>query len=245
MPDQFEKFKSFLKGKATLMNIPMIEIKLVEPNTEIIVALNQLEKFNWLIFTSMRGVQSFFALLEKLEKDKNLLQNKKIACIGKATNHELTKYGFDADYINEGNTSKEFSKYLVDRVLKNEDTVLLPLGERADTYLPEMLNSFCKATRIDVYQTVDTEFFSPEILELVNADQYDLLVFTSPSAFENFIRLTGIKAGQKQLKIATIGNRTAEVINLLGFSVELIPKNATLEGLASEIIEHLDQKQHI
>lgn len=244
MPDQFEKLKSFLNGKATLMNIPMIEIVPLEPNVEIMTAFKQFEKFNWLIFTSMRGVQCFFELFSKLEKDRSSLNQIKMACIGNATNLELKKYGFEASYINEGNTSKDFSKYLIDSVLKENDNVLLPLGERADTYLPETLNNFCNASRIDVYKTIDTNNIDSEILNVIRSDHYDLLVFTSPSAFDNFNKLTGFEP-TKELKIATIGEKTAESIEKLGFNVRLIPQKATLESLATEIIEYLNQKQHI
>ncbi|MDF1547305.1 MAG: uroporphyrinogen-III synthase [Bacteroidales bacterium] len=244
MPDQFEKLKSFLSGKVMLLNVPMIEIKPIAPNPEIIATFNQFEKFNWLIFTSMRGVQNFFELFENIELDRSLLQKIKIACIGMSTNHELKKYGFEASYINEGNTSKDFSKYLIDSVLKENDNVLLPLGERADTYLPETLNNFCNASRIDVYKTIDTNNIDSEILNVIISDHYDLLVFTSPSAFENFIKLTDFKPTTKELKIATIGEKTAKSIEKLGFNVRLIPEKATLEGLATEIIEYLNQKQH-
>jgi len=244
MPEQYEKFKSFLNGKATLMNAPMIEIKPVEPDSELQNVFLQLQKYNWLIFTSMRGVQGFFSLFEQFELDADFLKKIKIACIGEATGIELQKYGYQASYINEGNTSKEFANHLIDKVLNENDNILLPLGDKADTYLSETLNNFCTAQRIDVYQTIGTTSIEKEIVDLINADQYDLLVFTSPSAFENFIRLTGFQPTGEKLKIATIGNKTAESIEKQGFKVQLIPQKASLDGLATEIIEYLGQKQY-
>jgi len=235
IPNQFLKLESLLKNNFRLMNMPMIRIEDIEPNPEILDTIKKVNEFNWIIFTSMRGIQGFFKLLNLAGLNPNDIKNPKFSCIGKATNEELKKYGFNSSYINPDNTSKEFSTRLIESVIENNDKVLLPLGEKADTYLTESLQKVCYAKRINVYKTIDIEQIDNSILSLIEKDEYEMMIFTSPSAFDNFVKLTKFTTESKNLKIATIGKRTSEAVLQKGFKVMLEAKNSNMEGLAEVI----------
>lgn len=239
MPDQFLKLESLLKDNFRLVNMPMIKIEDIEPNPELLETIRRVNDFDWIIFTSMRGIHGFFKLLNLAELNPNEIKNPKFACIGKATNSELKKFGFNSSYINPDSTSKEFSARLIQSVIEETDKVLLPLGERADTFLTESLQKVCQAKRVNVYKTIDVEQIDNNILSIIEKDEYGILVFTSPSAFDNFIKLTKFTPESNNFKIATIGKKTSEVVKKAKFNVMLEAKNSTIEGLADEIIKSL------
>ncbi len=241
MPDRFEMLKELIGNKIELINIPMIKIEPVELTEELSEALKLSYGYNWIIFTSMKGVQHFFSLYEEAGEDKNMLKSVKFACIGESTSNELKKYGFKAAYINQGKTSKDFAEHLIIEVLSPTDTVLFPLGNLAKTYLPERVANHCTASVMVVYNTTGLKSVNWETLKILDKEDYDLLVFTSPSAFENYVGITGSHPAINNLKIASIGETTNEAIEEEGFKPLLTASKPKLETLAKEILEFLEK----
>lgn len=217
------------------ISMPLIKTKTVELNKINVTSINKINDFDWIIFTSKRGVAGLFKLLKDMNLSKNQLINLKFAVIGEPTAAELINYGFKADYINKGNTSKEFLFYLLRDVINNCDKVLMPLGNLASNYIPDALSEIATITRIDVYETIKLKEINKKILNRIDKDDYHLLVFTSPSAFENFIEITNYKPNEKNLRILSIGQTTTNAIQSLGFEVLLTAKKSTIEGLTKEI----------
>jgi uroporphyrinogen-III synthase len=235
LPDQFLKLGKLLGDKYQMINFPMIDIEYLPFTENLGKTLRNLNQFNWLIFTSMRGIIGFFNLLADNEISIDKLELIKIACIGKATDLELKNYGFQSDYLNPGNTSREFGEYLIKDIIKQSDSILLILGERADDHLQTELQKYCSVNRINVYKTIDIEQVDKLFFKMIKNDQYDLLIFTSPSAFENFAKLGKFNPSKNQFKIASIGQRTTKSIESLGYKVTLTSEKSDLENLAQEI----------
>jgi uroporphyrinogen-III synthase len=169
------------------------------------------------------------------------LQSLRFACIGNSTNEELKKFGFEADYINHGNTSKEFSKHLIEEVLSKNDKVLLPLAEKANEYLPKQLADYCTANRINVYQTNSVKKIDTKLLQRIKDKEYDLIIFTSPSAIKNFIKLTAFNPATDELKIASIGATTSQAIEKFGYTPILTASKSDFKTLTEEILEYLKE----
>ena len=72
--------------------VPTLELQLVE-SKELVYIIENIETFDWIVFTSPAGVKSFFKLC-KLD-----IIPSKIAVIGVKTEEELLKYGFKPDLI--------------------------------------------------------------------------------------------------------------------------------------------------
>ncbi len=234
--EQAKKLSILIKSPdLELISIPLIKTKTLELNNQIKSALNKLYDFDWVIFTSKKGVIAFFKLLNDMKLSQNKIKSLKFAVIGISTASELNNQGFKADYINPGNTSKEFLFYLLRDVLNNYDKILIPLGNLANNFIPDALSEISSVTRIDVYETIKLKEINKKVLIRINENDYKLLVFTSPSAFENFIEITGYKPKDKKLNILSIGQTTTNCIQKLGFDVNITAKKSTIEGLANEI----------
>lgn len=236
--EQAQKLSALIKPYGLeFINMPLIETKTLALNPEIQKSLNNLQNYDWVIFTSKRGVIGFFSILKELNVTKNHLKKIKFAVIGKPTATELIKYDAKADYINLGNTSKEFLFYLLRDVINNCDNILMPLGNLASNYIPDALSEIADVSRINVYETIKLKDVDKNTLQLIDKNDYHLLVFTSPSAFENLIELTNYKSNEKELKILSIGQTTTKAIQKYGFKVQITAKKSTIEGLADEIKE--------
>ncbi len=241
---QAKKLSALIQSKdVEFISMPLIETETIDLNEKIKNTLNKISNFDCIIFTSKRGVSGFFKLLKDLEIPNNKIKALKFAVIGEPTAAELKKYGFKADYINPGNTSREFLFYLLRDFINNCDKILMPLGNLASNYLPNALSEIANVTRIDVYETIKLKEVNKSILNKIDQNDYHLLIFTSPSAFENFIEITGYKPNNRKLSILSIGQTTTNAIKKLGFDVQITAKKSTIEGLAVEIINLIKTRQ--
>ncbi|MBN2637657.1 MAG: uroporphyrinogen-III synthase [Bacteroidales bacterium] len=237
--EQAEKLKSALSGSGVdFFSIPMIKTQTIEPNEHLVAVLKKLSLYDRIIFTSKNGVSSFFEILKKLQI--HFPKEIQTAVIGKGTATELKKKGFRANHLNPGNTSVEFAEYLNHSVISPNENILLVQGTKAPDFLEKELSGKLKVTRVNVYQTLPVEEINQQIIELIKSDQYGLLVFSSPSAFEFFSK--HVNTETQKFRILSIGNITTSAIISDTKSEIITAEKPGTEYLKKEIIHYFNQK---
>src|SRR5436305_4555103 len=78
---------------AEVIEIPTIEIKPPKSYKALDAALKNIAKYEWLILTSVNGVEALFARLKKLRIPREKLAYLQVAAIGPATQREIEKNG--------------------------------------------------------------------------------------------------------------------------------------------------------
>lgn len=139
-------------------------------------------EYQWLVFTSSNGIISFFDQLQEQSPEVRL--ESKIAVFGERTAQTLETYGYQPAVVGQNKTAVTLAKALEDKLSK-ADQVLLLLGNLASKKLTEALSALCNARRLDVYKTSSLKTTQQNILEMVIADDYDLLIITSPSSYQS------------------------------------------------------------
>lgn len=234
MPEQFAKLQKLIGNRTKLINMPMIKVEQLAANPSLIKQINYAEKYNWVLFTSTRAVDFFFNLYNKNIENLN---NVKFACIGSSTQKQLKTYNIKSNYLNEGTTSIDFAKYLINnKIIKRTDKVMHPTGNKASSYLSDKLNTYCSFTTVVIYKTTGLKQVNTEALEHIKNNRYKLILFTSPSAFVNFVEITKNLIEQKELKIATIGKITDKAVRKQGFTSTFVADKPNLEALAQELL---------
>lgn len=233
-----DSFPDLLKAcGAILLSLPMIEIIPSTLDANITEKLNNLKRYDWIFFTSKNGVINFFRHLIDVKGNTELPETVKLAVIGHKTALELEYYGYSPAFISEENTSDEFLNQFYEKYKPENLNILLSLGNLADQTLSHRLSTTNGIDRIDVYQTVKPVHADTDIIERLKNDQYDLIVFTSPSTFSNFCSI--YNAGQAvRLKMASIGTTTTRAIQEAGFEPLFTAKKSNAEGLRDAIIEY-------
>jgi Uroporphyrinogen-III synthase len=222
--------KALIAKGATVLDFPMITILTNEANAEIRSVLANINTFQWLLFTSKNGVDSFFKIL----KEMNPVGLPKIAVIGKTTANEVQKNGFNPEFISTGNTSEDFIEELKNE-LDTNDKALIILGELADTKFEQELSTIAKASRLNVYKTIGSEIYSLEIVNRIAKGAYDMLVFTSPSGFRNFVKVMAENNCNGNFKIACIGKTTEKEVLDQGYTPLIVSKKPGGDSFADEI----------
>jgi len=170
----------------TVIHQALIQIEAITPNPALEVELNQLDKYDWLFFTSRYTVNFFFEALENLGKDTRHLAGLKIASVGKITSAELKLHGIVPDI----QATEESSIGL----LKDFETNNIPIGKvlipRSNIGLPVLPEGLKKlgweVKTVAVYHNTYPENLKP--LDLTNIPN---IVFSSPSCVTSFLRLYG------------------------------------------------------
>ncbi|MDD4991627.1 MAG: uroporphyrinogen-III synthase [Paludibacter sp.] len=238
-----DSIKSALIGKgAVVLDFPMIKIVTNELNTEIRTALANISSYNWLLFTSKNGVDSFFRLLQNNQSEKPV-ELPKIAVIGKTTASEVVKNGFQPAFVSAGNTSEDFIAELQQKLTLN-DKLLLALGELADAKFENALAATATLTRINVYKTIETQINSAEIIQCIKRDAYDLLVFTSPSGFRNFVKVMNENDCRNNFRIACIGKTTEREVLKQGYTPLIVSAKSSGDFFSNEIENYFIKYTH-
>ena len=192
---------------AIVVHLPLIEISAAQDDENTNKAIHQLDNFSWIIFTSSNGVKYFFDSLE----NKNIPGEVKVAVYGNRTESELNKQGIIANFKFHGGTSTDFYNVFHDKI-KESDNLLLIQGNLAPQFLKHELSFHASVQRINVYQTTLPKFIDKEKLLMIEDDQYDLILFTSPSGFDNFKSVINDQIDLSKLRIISIGRKTAQAI---------------------------------
>jgi uroporphyrinogen III methyltransferase/synthase len=232
-----ELIESLLNRGLHIVNLPMIKIAQIPPNQSIKRTILKLNKYTLLVFTSRNGVVSFFNTLKTLTGTYYIPDTLKIAAIGEATANELTFYGHQTNFISKISTAAGLLEYLTSVLVTKKDNILLALGKLAPDYLLNELNKIAFTERVDVYDTAMPTFVDKQIINQVKKKKGDLIIFSSPSAFNNFIKVSEIEPEDVYIPIATIGNTTAAHINDKGYKVSLVASKPDYNVFATEIIK--------
>ena len=162
---------------------PVIEIQPIENNVALERALEKLNCYEWVVFTSVNAVDVVFDEYSVFFLEENI--RVKFAAIGPKTAEALRKYSIEPDFIPEEYIAEAILPALGDLQGK---WVLLPRAEIARKALPEAIaNVGGIAHEITVYKTLPAQVDKDGLSALKSG--VDVITFTSASTVENFVAI--------------------------------------------------------
>ncbi len=207
-------------------------------------AIDNLQSYDWVIFTSVNGVRFFMERLFASGKDVRDLKGIKTCAIGPKTAERIARYGIVLDFV----PSEYRAEAIVEGLKKKEikgSKVLLPRAAVAREVLPEKLKELgAKVDIIEAYKTTLPDKMDDEVKKFFLEGRVDCVTFTSSSTVKNFARFISpeyLKKTSPDALIACIGPITAETAKKLGFEVHIMPKEYTLSALTESIVRHFSR----
>lgn len=228
------------------ISFPTIEIRPPENWDGVDRAIDNISKYDWIIFTSTNGVSFFMGRLRDRNMDIRDLKGIRIGAIGSSTAQCVEAMGIKVDLLPE-----EYRAEGILEELANEEVrglrFLLPRAEKARDILPEELGK--RGADVDVvaaYRTVIPDTGGEEIISLIKDSQIDLITFTSSSTVTHFVEIIGNDTLAELLKgitVASIGPITAEKAKELGIETDIMPDEYTIEGMIREIVRYYKEQK--
>ncbi len=226
---------------------PTIEI--VAPNDfgPVDEAIKHASTYDWIIFTSVNGVERFFARLFELNADIRSLWGPKIGAIGPITAQTLTKLGLKVDLLAKQFIAEGVLDALSDDAIRGK-RFLIPRAETAREALPEGLKARGgEAHVVSVYRTVAPERTNvAHIVDLLTHKAVDAITFTSSSTVTHFKdMLKGENLGKllDGVRLASIGPITSETLRKQGLPVDIEAEEYTVPGLLAALRKFYSQPQ--
>ena len=234
---QSGEFAELLREKgARVIYFPTIRITPPANFSDLDRAIENIEKYHWIIFTSANGVKFFFDRQAGLGRNIRDLKGVGICAIGPATAGAIEKRGIHVDIIPEEYISEAVVDAFEALNMKGKKA-LLPRAEIARDVIPQGLSKL--GAGVDVvaaYRTVNSGREKSELIEMARDGKVDIITFTSPSTAANFMDIMGSDAGLLQnVRIACIGPVTAAAVEKLGLKVDIMPVSYTLSGLTEAL----------
>ncbi len=201
-------------------------------------ALRDIEKYNWIFFTSPNGVRFFFDRMATLRLDLRSLKGIKLGVMGPGTAQALAVFHLRPDLLPE----KYQAEYLLEtlsRIPLRDQKVLIPRAEQAREILPEGLRQMgAEVSVVSAYQTLPALEGQEALEQALTRKEVDCLTFTSSSTVIHFLALfprQKILSLLKEVTIACIGPITAKTAIDNGLRVSLVAEDYTIAGLVQAI----------
>jgi uroporphyrinogen-III synthase len=227
---------------AEVIEIPTIQIKPPRSFKSLDAALGKIANYDWLILTSVNGVEALFARIKKLRIAPAELMHLQVAAIGPATKREIEDHGVEVTV-----TPERYIAESVVQALKGKTEgkrVLLVRAKVARDVLPtELRKAGAKVDVAEAYETHVPVGAKAKLNRLFvnDSSRPDIVTFTSSSTATNFLDLL-VKEHYHALReiwLASIGPVTSATLQQAGFKPNIEAKEYTMEGLALAIAKHV------
>jgi uroporphyrinogen-III synthase len=222
-----------------VIEIPFIEIRKPSSFKPLDSALKDIASYDWLILTSVNGVEAMFARVNRKALDASALNHLKIAAIGPATKKAIEKQGFKVAVTPKEYVAESVVAALHQRV--NAKRVLLVRAKVARDVIPrELRKAGASVDVVEAYETVVPETSRQRLPKLLGGDRKPhAITFTSSSTVKNFVDLIGVREARAAIKsgvhTASIGPVTSATLREFRLPVNIEAKEYTMQGLVDAI----------
>jgi uroporphyrinogen-III synthase len=250
---------------ATVLEIPFIEIRKPRSYKPMDSALKNLAEYDWLILTSVNGVEAMWERMGRLRLSKKGLEHLRIAAIGPATKKAIEQHAVKVDVVPKEYVAESVVRSLRRRVRGKR--VLLVRAKVARDVIPRELRK--AGARVDVVEAYETVVPESSRRRLQSALRNPLrrphvVTFTSSSTVRNFVELLGAARSAKRavgalpgrgvrgsmircdstIRFASIGPVTSSTLRELGLRADINAREFTIPGLVKAIIAAQSSKKN-
>jgi uroporphyrinogen III methyltransferase/synthase len=224
---------------AEVLEMPTIRIEPPETCEPLDEAIARLEAYDWVVFTSVNGVDAFFARLDQAGKDARALPC--VAAIGGATSERLAAFGVRADCQPSRFTGEALVEALAKQAGLSGKRVLLPRAAEAPETVPGGLAALgADVDEVAAYRTVTATSADEATIERLAGGGVDFVTFTSSSTVRGFADAVGrerLAALPAATQFVSIGPVTSATAGELGIAVAAEAAEHTIPGVVAAILD--------
>ena len=223
---------------ATVLEIPFIEIRQPRSFRPLDSALKNLGRYDWLILTSVNGVEAMWERLNKLRLKNTSLNHLRIAAIGPATKKAIEQRGCKVDVVPKEYVAESVVNSLRNRV-KGKRVLLVRAKVARDVIPRQLRKAGALVDVVEAYETVVPQSSRTRLRRaLANPRRRPhVITFTSSSTVRNFVTLLGSRpASLEGIQLASIGPVTSSTLRELGSRADIKAKEFSIPGLVEAIV---------
>lgn len=237
-----------------------MSVEQTEEKDRLRVALEHIEDYSWLAFTSQNTITLFFKWLREWNIDVRKLAHLKFAVVGAGTRGALRSEGYIADYVPDEYTTSALAMGLAN-VMNDGEKLLLPRAvQGSETMLDILDKGGVTYEEIPVYDVVGRRMESIQYLK-----DLDVITFVSASGVRGFLKVLDAEGNgsgmdhmpndvdscrehtnntestlkihdiMKNIRIAALGDVTEKALEKAGYQADIVPEVGDIDHLISAI----------
>ncbi len=211
---------------------PAIELGPPEDWAPVDRALDRIDEFDWIVFSSSNGVRSLLdRLLER--RDLRSLARVKLAAIGPGSAAELGRYHLRADIVPDEYRAESLAAALSDEATSGKRFLLARASRGREVLAEELVARGGHVEQVVVYTSRDVAAPDEEIARLLRQGQIDWITVTSSAIARSLAQAFG--ADLQRSRLASISPITSATLAESGLKVAAEARPYTMAGLVEAI----------
>jgi uroporphyrinogen III methyltransferase/synthase len=243
--DQAGQLTALLESHgAEVIELPFIEVKPDFDQQQLAEILAGIAIYEWIIFTSVNGVKSFFELFYKAFDDIRCLGPMRIAAVGAATAREIKKHHLQVDLIPEKANGDALATAFIENEGVESVQMLVVTGNQNREALVQRLESEGGAIvdTLPLYKTTKTDLSDHPAAARFREEGADAVLFTSSSTVKSFVdqaEALTLQPDAVKPAFGSIGPLTTKTLQELNLPVGFESKHASLDHFVTAATAHL------
>lgn len=232
---------------ADVLELPFIQIEPhYDPNT-LTEVFAEMAVYEWIIFTSVNGVRTFFELFYKAYDDIRCLGPMRVAAVGAATAREIKKHHIKVDLIPDKANADALANKMIEEEGVESIKILVVTGNQNRESLVKRLEEEGRAIvdTLPLYKTSRSDLQHNSTADRFRKEGADAVLFTSSSTVKSFVEqqpALELEKDARQPAYGSIGPVTSKTLKELNLPVAFESARASLEHFVVETISHLNSK---
>jgi uroporphyrinogen III methyltransferase/synthase len=219
--------------------LPAIEIRAPTDWKPVDRAIEQLASYQWLVFTSVNGVEFFLGRLRQSGRDLRALGGVKLAVIGPGTADALAAFHLEPDLSPAEFRSEALAAAL--KPLAFGQRVLLARADRGREVLYDDLREVAEVEQVAVYSQVDAVQPDTAVLDALRRGEVDYVLLTSSNIARSLARVLDAPCQQRlrsgETRIVSISPVTSAAIRELDWPVAAEATVYTMQGMIDSLVK--------
>ncbi len=213
---------------------PTIKVEEIPVNSKkIIEAVRSAE---WLVFTSVNGVEGFFKILRAARLDSRFLHHLKVAVIGEKTGEVLIGKGIIPDFQPSLYTSSDLCRELGSEIAGRR-VVLLRVNDAPRDLADGLRGYGGLVEEYPVYEVRTETRYTEQIIDNLKAGKVSAVLLTSPSTVKGLLEnIDGELELFRNVSVICIGPVTAKYAAECGIRVDGVAENSSNEEMVKVLI---------
>jgi uroporphyrinogen III methyltransferase / synthase len=221
--------------------LPLVAFSAPEDFGPMDAALDRLEQFDWIIFTSENAVRAIVKRAGVRGNLRNVAgRRSRAAAVGPTTGTAAQRAGFFVDYQAQTHSGVALANELGEKL--RGQSVFLPRSDRANPDLPQLLRDYgAEVTEVIAYRTVTPVNLDQEKMTKIVNGEVEAILFFSPTAVEHFVAIVGqekLLDLQERLAITAVGPITANALRQSGVDTLLAAEDTTAGAVIAALEKH-------
>ena len=189
--------KKFAELGAEVLQHPVMTIEPPADWKSVDATLNAIDRFDWIVFSSVYGVEGFFERLSAIGKDGRCLHRAKIAAVGSGTAAAIAKYSIHCDMVPQVAGAESLAELLIHDCIDQQ--FLFARNPDGETVAMKKLEAAGgKVTSLDIYRQTPSTSLPPSWLRSLEAGEIDAITATSRNIATQTIALLGDRSRQQR-----------------------------------------------